>query len=115
MSLWNVDEAATTELMQAYYEGLAKGEGRSEAMRKVQFAMLHTPGREAPYYWAAFIVSGDDRSLDGKAVVPDLAVHPGGACACRTADDRPEGGALWLVALAVAAWTGRRACRRRTL
>jgi MYXO-CTERM domain-containing protein len=101
MSLWKVDEAATAELMQAYYEGLARGEGRSEAMRRVQLAMLHDGRHEHPYYWAAFIVSGDDRSLDGMAAVPDLGVHPGGACACRMGEQRPDGDVAWLAAVAL--------------
>src|SRR5262249_9868981 len=58
-----------------------RSEGRSEAMRQVQLAVLHTKGREHP--WAPFIVSGDDRTLDDKPAIPDLRVHPGGACACR--------------------------------
>jgi CHAT domain-containing protein/Tfp pilus assembly protein PilF len=114
MSLWSVDEAATAELMQAYYEGLAKGEGRSDAMRKVQLAMLHDGRHEHPYYWAPFIVSGDDRPLDGKAAAPDLRIHPGGACACRMGERQPEGGPSWLAGLAAAAWIVRRAYRGRT-
>ncbi len=95
MSLWPVDGAATATLMKAYYERLARGEGRSEAMRQVQLAMLHTPGREHPYYWAPFVVSGDDRTLDDKPVTPDLRVHPGGACACRLDGEAPDGNAAW--------------------
>jgi CHAT domain-containing protein/lipopolysaccharide biosynthesis regulator YciM len=113
MSLWNVDEAATAELMQAYYEALANGGGRSEAMRQVQLAMLRDSRREHPYYWAAFIVSGDDRSLDGKAIVPDLAVHPGGACACRMGESDVGSRPAWLAALAVLALTARPAYRRK--
>jgi MYXO-CTERM domain-containing protein len=99
MSLWRVDGAATAELMKAYYEALAKGGGRSEAMRQVQLAMLHDGRHEHPYYWASFIVSGDDRALDGNAVVPDLRVHSGGACACRMGEQEQEGGAPWLAGL----------------
>jgi CHAT domain-containing protein/Tfp pilus assembly protein PilF len=108
MSLWPVDGAATAELMKAYYEALARGGGRSEAMRQVQLAMLHDSRREHPYYWAAFIVSGDDRALDGKPVLPDVRVHPGGACACRMGETAPEGSPLWVMGAAAFALAGRR-------
>jgi MYXO-CTERM domain-containing protein len=108
MSLWPVDGAATADLMKAYYEALAKGGGRSEAMRQVQLAMLHQPGREHPYYWASFIVSGDDRSLDDKAVAPDLRVHSGGACVCGLGREAPDGRAMWLAFAGALAWVGRR-------
>ncbi|MFO0759867.1 MAG: CHAT domain-containing protein [Byssovorax sp.] len=102
MTLWPVDGAATSTLLKDYYQRLARGEGRSEAMRQTQLAMLHTPGREHPYYWAPFIVSGDDRTLDDKPVVPDLRVHPGGACACRLGNEPQETPSAWLGILTAA-------------
>jgi CHAT domain-containing protein len=103
MSLWPIEGAATSTLLKAYYERLARGEGRSEAMRQVQLAMLHTPGKEHPYYWAPFIVSGDDRTLDDKPALPDLRVHPGGACACRLGGEPVDPAAPWLSTLAALA------------
>ncbi|MGB1014073.1 MAG: CHAT domain-containing protein, partial [Nannocystaceae bacterium] len=58
MSLWKVDDAATRDLMVGYYERLAKGEGRGEALRDAQQALLKDDKRSHPYYWAAFIPSG---------------------------------------------------------
>jgi len=63
MSLWKVDDAATRDLMVDYYRRLKAGEGRSEALRQAQLAMLHSKDRNHPYYWASFIVSGDGRQL----------------------------------------------------
>jgi CHAT domain-containing protein/Tfp pilus assembly protein PilF len=112
MSLWPVDGAATADLMKAYYEALAGGGGRSESMRGVQLAMLHDKRWAHPYYWAAFIVSGDDRTLDGTASPPDLRVHPGGACMCRSAGEAPESGLAWLGATAaLGVWIARRRTR----
>ncbi|WP_437965706.1 CHAT domain-containing tetratricopeptide repeat protein [Sorangium sp. So ce260] len=64
MSLWSVDDAATCELMEACYDGLLDGLGRGEALRKAQLAMLGRPERAHPYYWAGFILSGNDAPLD---------------------------------------------------
>jgi CHAT domain-containing protein len=85
MSLWQVDDAATRDLMSDYYTRLQRGEGRNEAMRQAQLGMLRgeaenrmkttrtrpaaakTDDRHAhPFYWAAFISSGDWRSMNGK-------------------------------------------------
>jgi CHAT domain-containing protein len=87
MSLWQVSDAATRDLMVAYYKRLESGEGRSEALRQVQLEMLRgtqqsqdgknrslqvektsraSQGRSHPFYWASFIPIGDWRSLDGK-------------------------------------------------
>jgi len=67
MSLWKVSDVATQLLMVAYYKGLRAGEGRSEALRKAQVAMLESRDRSHPYFWASFIASGDWRRMDWKA------------------------------------------------
>ena len=58
VSLWKVDDEATRQLMTAYYERLVAGEGRAEALRQVQLAMLKDPALRRPYYWASFIPIG---------------------------------------------------------
>lgn len=64
MSLWEVDDAATRDLMVDYYERLIKGEGRGEALRNVQLQMCGSGMRNHPFYWAAFIQSGNWRRLN---------------------------------------------------
>ncbi|HEU5059728.1 MAG TPA: CHAT domain-containing protein [Kofleriaceae bacterium] len=59
MSLWQVDDKATRELMTGYYERLGQGEGRSEALRQVQLKMLRSERRSHPYYWASFVPTGN--------------------------------------------------------
>jgi CHAT domain-containing protein len=66
MSLWPVSDAATRELMVAYYKGLQAGEGRAAALRRVQLQMLKDKSRQHPYYWASFIQSGEWANLQGK-------------------------------------------------
>jgi CHAT domain-containing protein/Tfp pilus assembly protein PilF len=57
-SLWKVNDAATQELMAAYYVRLGAGEGRAEALRHTQLEMLRSPVWRHPYYWASFIPIG---------------------------------------------------------
>jgi len=61
MSLWDVADRPTRELMVGYYKGLQEGQGRSEALRNVQLKMLRSRDRQHPYYWAAFVSTGGAR------------------------------------------------------
>ncbi|HND21873.1 MAG TPA: CHAT domain-containing protein, partial [Acidobacteriota bacterium] len=65
MSLWSVSDRATRELMVEYYTRLKAGEGRSDALRRVQLKMLKDPKRRHPFYWASFIQSGEWANLAG--------------------------------------------------
>ncbi|WP_437320807.1 tetratricopeptide repeat protein [Sorangium sp. So ce385] len=115
MSLWQVDSGRTRELMQAYYERLQQGAGRSEGMRQVQLAMLAEEETSHPNLWASFIVSGDWRSLEGAPGLPDLRARPGPrGCACTQAGVAPRAPAAWApLALGLAAAARRRASRAR--
>jgi CHAT domain-containing protein/Tfp pilus assembly protein PilF len=67
MSLWPVTDEGAKELMIEYYKALQQGEGRSEGLRQVQLRMLRgRTDRRHPFYWAAFIQSGEWANLDGK-------------------------------------------------
>ena len=46
-----------------YQRVLNNNEGRSEALRQVQLTMLGSKKYNHPYYWAAFIPSGDGRPI----------------------------------------------------
>jgi len=63
ISLWKVSDEATQELMVAYYERLQRGIPRDAALHETQRAFLKNPEYAHPYYWAAFIGSGDWRPL----------------------------------------------------
>jgi len=60
ISLWAVEDRGTSNLMVDYYRRLSNGEGRSEALRTAQLAILQGSDEELrhPYYWAGFIQSG---------------------------------------------------------
>ena len=62
-SLWKVDDETTRALMEGYYRGLLSGLGRSEALDQAMKAMRAE--HPHPYYWAPFIVVGNDAPLRG--------------------------------------------------
>ena len=66
MSLWPVSDRVTRQMMIAYYTGLKNGLGRGDALRQAQREMLKHPERRHPFYWAAFIQSGEWKNLEGK-------------------------------------------------
>lgn len=59
MSLRQVDDKATTELMTQFYKGLMAGNTPNQSLRKAQ-QHLRQHGYDDPQYWASFII------LDGK-------------------------------------------------
>ena len=64
MSLWQVSDDGTQNLMARYYEKLMQGMGRSEALRQVQLEAISQEGKYSrPYYWAAFILAGEWEAL----------------------------------------------------
>ncbi|APZ93254.1 CHAT domain-containing protein [Fuerstiella marisgermanici] len=78
-SLWKVPDAATSRLMDKFYEYLWNGETKLEALRSAQIWVLRNPDAtkessrgatiteassqnlNSPYFWAAFQLSGDWR------------------------------------------------------
>lgn len=61
LSLWRVQDQPTQALMADFYRGLAHGEAPSAALREVQLDRLRHA--DHPYYWAAFVLSGEDEPL----------------------------------------------------
>ncbi|WP_246259814.1 CHAT domain-containing protein [Oxynema aestuarii] len=60
VSLWSVDDEATSLLMVDFYRGmLQEGLSAAAALRQAQIAMWQRQQWEAPYYWAAFTVQGE--------------------------------------------------------
>lgn len=61
ISLWPVEDNATNELMQRFYQHLLQGESKVQALRTAQCSLLHQTESMYvhPYFWAAFRLVGD--------------------------------------------------------
>lgn len=57
MSLWEVDDKATKELMTAFYSKLLKNDDKRKAFREAQAQIRLT--YDNPYYWGAFVLVGE--------------------------------------------------------
>ena len=61
VSLWDVNDQSTAELMSRFYKGVLRRPGLSPAaaLRQAQLAMWMSPRWRAPFYWAAFALHGE--------------------------------------------------------
>ena len=68
MSLWPVEDNATNELMQLFYQNLLRGESKVEALKNAQCTLLYRSGSiyTHPYYWSAFRLVGEVGPLNYK-------------------------------------------------
>jgi len=60
VSLWNVNDKATAELMARFYRGmLREHKTPAAALRTAQMEMSRQKQWQSPYYWAAFTLQGE--------------------------------------------------------
>lgn len=58
-SLWNVEDASTTQLMKAFYRQLAANQDKAAALRSAKRELLNANPSLPPYYWAGFVLVGE--------------------------------------------------------
>jgi CHAT domain-containing protein/Tfp pilus assembly protein PilF len=62
VSLWDVNDESTAELMSRLYRGVLKeGLSPAAALRRAQLGMWKEARWRAPYYWAPFVLHGEYR------------------------------------------------------
>ena len=96
-SLWSVDDEATGTLMVRFYTHLLAGMGKAEALQTAQNEVRTDPAHPEwahPYYWAAFVLSGDAGTAS--STVPTATVS--------TSTPTPRGSdGVWVLVIALAA------------
>ncbi len=66
-SQWKVNEASTSTIFQGFYEELAKGKTKANALRNAKLSYLSNSNAaflNSPYYWAGFVYYGSDGPVD---------------------------------------------------
>ena len=66
MSLWSIDEKTSSAIITRFYELLAEGLPKHEALRQAKLDHLATADEELsmPYYWAGLVLVGDVEPIE---------------------------------------------------
>jgi CHAT domain-containing protein len=60
VSLWNVDDEGTSELMKEFYRYMMQeNQSPAQALRSAQIALWENPQWRSPYYWSGFTLQGE--------------------------------------------------------
>lgn len=68
VSLWQVNDASTAIIMEAFYKQLAQGQTKAAALQQAKLQYIELAAKENPIaahpaFWAAFIQLGDPGTL----------------------------------------------------
>lgn len=63
VSLWAIDDEATLEFMERFYEHLVKGRSASEALNRAMRCLRESDSFNEVRHWAPFVLIGDDVTL----------------------------------------------------
>ncbi len=61
VSLWEVQDTSTTELMVGFHRHLREGKSKDEALRSAQLSLIRSEKYAHPYHWSGFVLVGDYR------------------------------------------------------
>lgn len=76
-SLWQVDDEATQVLMISFYKHWREdGMNKAQALQAAQADVRANPKWESPYYWAAFVLSGDVGKTSIQSTTTDAPSNP---------------------------------------
>ncbi|MDF1575935.1 MAG: CHAT domain-containing protein [Bacteroidales bacterium] len=69
MTLWQVADKSSSELMTSFYKYLKRGKSKQEAMRhaKIDYLELADDLTSNPYFWSGFVVLGDGSPIYRKS------------------------------------------------
>ena len=65
MTLWQVSDQSSSDLMKSFYKFLKKGKSKQESMRLAKLDYLETADdlTSNPYFWSGFVVVGDGNPI----------------------------------------------------
>ncbi|MGY0391864.1 CHAT domain-containing protein [Bizionia sp. KMM 8389] len=65
-TLWKINDASSLKIMDAFYKNLSEGNLKQVALQKAQLRFLNENKDNSlshPYYWSAFVLSGDTQAI----------------------------------------------------
>jgi len=69
MSLWEIDEKTSAQIIETFYENLAEGMAKNEALRQAKLTYLKTANGELknPYYWSGLVLFGNAAPVESSS------------------------------------------------
>ena len=61
VSLWNVQDRSTADLMVKFYQQLNRAQDKSAALQQAKLRLIQQSQYAHPYYWAPFILIGEPK------------------------------------------------------
>ncbi|HEU4391686.1 MAG TPA: CHAT domain-containing tetratricopeptide repeat protein, partial [Blastocatellia bacterium] len=61
VSLWNVQDRSTADLMVRFYQQLDNGQDKAAALQQAKLKLIQNSRYAQPFYWAPFILIGDPK------------------------------------------------------
>ncbi len=79
MSLWRVDEKTSTKITNLFFDYLAGGASKSEALRNAKLAFLEgaDESQKHPYYWSGMVLMGKDGQVSFRKKIPTSLIFVG--------------------------------------
>jgi CHAT domain-containing protein/Flp pilus assembly protein TadD len=75
VSLWQVNDVSTSQIMQLFYQNLAQGMDKAAALRSAKLDYMKTvnnPLAGHPAFWSPFILIGNDKAIVIRKIKSDL-------------------------------------------
>ena len=69
-TLWKINDASSSKLMDDFYLQLSKNDNKNTALQKAQVNFINNNRENAlshPYYWSGFVISGNTKALNNSS------------------------------------------------
>ena len=79
-TIWKVNDASSSVLMNNFYKYLSKGNSKNIALQKTKLDFLKINKQNAlahPYYWSGFVLTGNSNAVAQQSILPWLWVVTG--------------------------------------
>lgn len=69
MSLWEIDEKTSAQIIESFYENLSDGKAKNEALRlaKLEYLMNAKGELKNPYYWSGLVMFGNTDPIESSS------------------------------------------------
>ncbi|WP_298760356.1 CHAT domain-containing protein [uncultured Psychroserpens sp.] len=73
-TLWEVNDKTTVQLLKSFYQNIQLGQNKSLALHNAKLDYLKTcaPNQSLPYFWASFVLIGDEGHLEIDNGIPNI-------------------------------------------